>query len=74
MDGWVHFIGIILMLYGGVNGDLLQEGLCHTQVCSTQSPCPCGSPLLTCASTGETQTVLSQSLWGFWVLVRTRLV
>ena len=27
-------------LYGGINGDLLQEGLCHTQVCSTQSPCP----------------------------------
>ena len=27
-------------LYGGVNGDLLQEGLCHTQVCCTQSPCP----------------------------------
>ena len=25
-------------LYGGVNGDLLQEGLCHTQVCCTQSP------------------------------------
>ena len=24
-------------LYGGVNGDLLQEGLCHTQVC-----CHCG--------------------------------
>ena len=24
--------------YGGVNGDLLQEGLCHTQVCCTQSP------------------------------------
>ena len=36
-------------LYGGVNGDLLQEGLCHTQICSTQSPCPCpwSSPLLT---------------------------
>ena len=34
-------------LYGGVNGDLLQEGLCHTQVCCTQSPYPCGSPLLT---------------------------
>ena len=32
-------------LYGGVNGDLLQEGLCHTH---TQSPCPCSSPLLTC--------------------------
>ena len=27
-------------LYGGLNGDLLQEGLCHTQVCCTQSPCP----------------------------------
>ena len=25
-------------LYGGVNGDLLQEGFCHTQVCFTQSP------------------------------------
>ena len=32
---------------GRVNGDLLQEGLCHAQVCSTQSPCPCGRPLLT---------------------------
>ena len=29
-------------LYGGVNGDLLQEGLWHTQVSCTQSPCPCG--------------------------------
>ena len=27
-------------LYGGVNGDLLQGGLCHTQACCTQSPCP----------------------------------
>ena len=27
--------------YGGVNGDLLQEGLYHTQVCCTQSPWPC---------------------------------
>ena len=34
-------------LYGGINDDLLQEGLCHTQVCYTQSPCPCGRPLLT---------------------------
>ena len=31
--------------YGGVNGDHLQEGLCHTQVYCTQSPCPCSSPL-----------------------------
>ena len=44
-------------LYGGVNGDLLQEGLCHTQVYSTQSPCPCSRPLLTCTSTGDTQTL-----------------
>ena len=43
-------------LYGGVNGDLLQEGLCHTQVCCTQSPWACGSPLLTCTSTGDAQT------------------
>ena len=28
-------------LYGGVNGDLLQEGFCHTRVYCTQSPCPC---------------------------------
>ena len=27
-------------LSGGVNGDLLQESLCHTQVCCNQSPCP----------------------------------
>ena len=36
-------------LYGGTNGDLLQEGLCHTQ-----NPCPCGRPLLTHTSTGDT--------------------
>ena len=35
------------LLYGGVNGDLLQEGLCHTQVYCTQSPSPSSSPLLT---------------------------
>ena len=43
-------------LYGVVNGDLLQEGLCHTQVYCTQSPCPCGRPLLTRTSAGDTQT------------------
>ena len=42
-------------LYGGVNGDLLQEGLCHTQGCCTQSP-HCGSPLLTRTSAGDAQT------------------
>ena len=56
-------------LCGGVNGDLLQKGLCYTQVCRTQSPCPCGSPLLTCTSTGDAQThkgSLVQSLLGSW--------
>ena len=48
-------------LYGGVNGYLLQEGLCHTQVCYTQSPCPCGRPLLTRTSTGNTQTLNGRS-------------
>ena len=47
-------------LYGGVNGDLLQEGLCHTQVCCTQSPCPCSRPLLTHTSAGDTQTLNHQ--------------
>ena len=42
-------------LYGGVNGNLLQEGLCHTQVCCTQSHGPCDSPLRTRTSTGDTQ-------------------
>ncbi|CAM9299412.1 unnamed protein product [Rangifer tarandus platyrhynchus] len=56
-------------LYGGVNGDLLQEGLCHTQVCCTQSPCPCGRPLLTRTATGDTQTQFCLSLcevFGSW--------
>ena len=61
-------------LYGGVNVDLLQEGLCHTQVYCTQSPHSCSSPLLTHTSSGDTQTVLSQSLWGVWVMVHTRYV
>ena len=49
---------------GRVNGDLLQEGLCHAQVCSTQSPCPRSSPLLTCSSAGDTQTQFCFSLCG----------
>ena len=48
----------------GVNGDVLQEGLCHTQVCCTQNPCPCVSPLLTRTSTGDTQTQFCLSLYG----------
>ena len=51
-------------LYGGVNGDLLQEGLCLSQVCCAQSPCPCSCPLLSCTSTGDTQKQFCLSLFG----------
>ena len=51
-------------LYGRVNGDLLQEGLCHTQVYCTQSPCPCSSLLLTHTSAGDSQTQFWFSLCG----------
>ena len=51
-------------LYGGVNGDLVQEGLYHTQVYCTQSPSPCSSPLLTGTSAGDTQTQFCLSLCG----------
>ena len=46
---------------GGVNGDLLQEGLCYTQVCCTQSSCCCSRLLLTHTSTGDTQTLKGRS-------------
>ena len=47
-------------LSGGVNGELLQEGLCHTLVCCNQSPRACSQPLLTRASVGDTRTL---NLW-----------
>ena len=47
---------------GGINDDLLQEGLYHTQIYCTQSPYLCSSPLLTCTSTGDTQTQFWLSL------------
>ena len=50
--------------YGGINGDLLQKDLCHTQVCCTQSRCPCGRPPLTHTSTGDPQTQFWLSLCG----------
>ena len=68
-------------LYSRINGDLLQEGLCHTHVCCTQ-PYPdllhsVSLPLW--QSTADpylyrrhSNTALSQSLWGLWVLVHTR--
>ena len=46
---------------GGVSGHLLQQSWYHTQVCHTQSPCPCGSPLLNGTSVGETQTFKGRS-------------
>ena len=49
-------------LYGGVNGNLLQEGSCLTHVCCTQSLCPCGSPLLTLTSAGDAHSSVSVSL------------
>ena len=65
----LHFV--VCLLRGsmvGVNGDLLQEGLCHKlgdQGSCTQSPCPCGGPLLTPSpSTGDTQTQFWLSLCG----------
>ena len=51
----------------GVNGDLLQEGLCHTQVCCTKSPCPCRRPLPTHTSAGDTQILKSRSGSVLWV-------
>ena len=48
----------------GVNGDLLQEGMCHTQVCCTRSPFLCGRPLLTRTSSGDTQRQVWLSFCG----------
>ena len=51
-------------LHGEVNGDLLQQSLCHTQVYWIQSPWPGSSPLLTHTYTGDTQTQFLLSLCG----------
>ena len=51
-------------LYGGVNGDLLQEGLCHNQVCCTHSLCPCSRPLLIHTFSGDIQTQFWLSFCG----------
>ena len=59
-----EFISQCWQLYGGVNGDLLQEGLCRTQVCCTQSPRPFGRQLMTHTSTGDAQTQFCLSLCG----------
>ena len=51
-------------LCGGVNADLLQEGLCHTQIYCHPNPCPCSSPLLTRTCAGSTQTQFCLGLCG----------
>ena len=51
-------------LCGGVNGDLLQEGLFHSQVYCIQSPCSWSNPLLTHTSTRDAQTQFCLSLCG----------
>ena len=55
--------------YSGVNGNILQEGLCHTHLLHPE-------PLSLWQPTADlylhrrcSNTVLSQSLWGPWVLV-----
>ena len=58
----------------GVNGDLLQEGLCHTQVCCTQSPFPAA---VHCWPVPPQETLKPSAVSvsvGLWVLVCTRLV
>ena len=49
-------------VYCRANGDFLQKGLRHTQICCTQSPCPHGSLLLTRTSTGDAQNSVSVSV------------
>ena len=69
-------------LYGGVNGDLLQEGLCHTRLLHPaipksavpRAPAPVAVPADPYLHRRCSNTVLSQSLWGPWVLVCTSFV
>ena len=56
-------------LYGKDNGDLLQEGLMPYPGLLHPEPLPLRQPLLTCTSTGDTQTQFCLSLCGvsgFW--------
>ena len=57
--------------YGRVNGALLQEGLCHSQVCCTQSPSLRQTTAERYLHRRLSNTVLSRSLWGPCVLVST---
>ena len=47
---------------GAVNGDLLQEDLCHmSHLPGLLLPCPCSGPLLIHASAGDPQTLKGRS-------------
>ena len=50
-------------LYGGVNGNLLQEGLCHLQVIAPRSPAPAASHCCPQETLKHTKAGLTQSLW-----------
>ena len=48
-------------LNGGVNGNILQESFCHTQICCTQSPCHCSSPSPIHATARDSWTLTCKS-------------
>ena len=59
-------------LYGGVNGDLLQQGSCHTQACRTQSPRPQQATADRHLHRRHSKAGLAQFSWG--LLVHTGFV
>ena len=68
-----NFFGIIVLQFMGclLGGSVVElmvtfskrtDALCNTsQVCCSQNPCPHSRSLLTCASTGDTQTLKGRS-------------
>ena len=68
-------------LYGGVNGNLLQDNLGHMAffpgLLQPESPCPRSRPLGGCPMPPQetlkhSKASLAQSLWDLWILVCTR--
>ena len=60
-------------LYGGVKGNLFQQGLCHTQVCCTQSPAPVAGhcwPVCPKETFKHSKAGLAQALLGLLVCTR----
>ena len=72
----IFFGKIVLQFVGCLLSGSVVGLTCHaSQVCCSQSPCPCGRPRLTCASIGALNTrrqVWLSLLWGPWVLMHTR--